>query len=992
MDIKQPENAERLYEEYCKPKFSRLLSSLGLSKNYIRATGNYLISESGERVLDCISGFGSAILGHNHPELIRALIEDLSAGVPIVAQGSIHSDTALLAERLNRFVPGDREYFVHFSNSGTESVEAAIKHAYKVHYDKIEKEYERITRILDDFYYQYENSEERPSLPDDKKLIDFRDDLDEYNLQQFESFKDKPVVISMKGAYHGKTASSLKVTFNKSFREPFEGLSAVQNVFIDPCNPQRIPEIVTQEVCAFYYPIVLNGAVTLKSIRMTRVMGLIFEPVMGEGGIIPLPDSTMGSLAKIHSELGLPYIIDEIQTGCGRLGEIFSYANTPLSSISPDYILLSKSLGGGVVKIGATLIRKDIYEQDFGILHTSTFGEDKLSSRTALKVLDLLTGENNAVLKTVKEKGDYLLRRLRAIQNDFPEVIKDVRGKGLMIGVEFTSLDARSPFFRAAGKQGVLSLLVSSYLMHHHRIRVLAPISTMLKGNPGKKRLSIIRIQPSALIEPEEMDRLVDALREACNIINSNNEYCLVGHLAGTPPSAEERKECLVFDARYPMNDAHRHIDARAGFVLHPTTVERLVEYYFPSFESYRWDREKLKSWWHSISRFLEPVHVKNEYISSNDFVIELSLVFVPYLPEYVMKASEAYLQKEIRDKIQDAVTIARELGDDNIPVSIVGLGAYTSIATRNGESTKYYEMPITTGNAYTVGLSIQGIMYAAERRGVDLREAVVAVVGAGGNIGSVVAQILAARVGRLMLIGSGNGAQSRFRLEYTRRQCIRELLDELAKLKLNAISKSPHHGKISRAVFEHLNGDRAASNGNPDQNGADDELLIAETEAYLAETETEELVALHTDLTRLKEADIIIVATNSPDESLIRPSDLKSGAIICGTSVPSNLSREFRDHPDLFAFDGGFASLPDDSVINFVGMPDDGLAYGCLAETLALGFDGQNHSFSKGAVTSKQVYRIMEIAQTYGFDLGTLKLDDRPVSIPTRTMEANHV
>lgn len=970
------------YENYCKPKLTQLFSSLGLSNNYVKATGNYLVTDCGKEILDCVSGFGSAILGHNHPDIISHLVENLTESTPIVAQGSIQSDAAELAERLNQYIPGSHDYLVNFSNSGAESVEAAIKHAYKVHYDKIEKEYERITRVLDDFYYQYENSETKPLLPENKKLIDFRDDLDEYNLEQFESFKNKPVVISFKGAYHGKTTSSLKVTFNKSFREAFEGLSAIQNSFIDRNNPERIPEILKQEVCTFYYPAIANNIVTLKPVTLTRVMGLIFELIMGEGGIIPLPDSTLEYMAKIYPSLGLPYIIDEIQTGYGRLGEIFSYAKTPLSTISPDYILLSKSLGGGVSKIGATLIKKDIYEQDFGILHTSTFGEDKLSSKTSLKVLDILTADNNAILNDVNLKGEYLIRKLGEVQKEYPEVIKEIRGKGLMIGVEFTSLDERSPFFRAAGKQGVLSLLVASYLMYHHKIRVLAPISTMLKGNPGKKRLSIIRIQPAAIIEQHEMDRLIDALSETCKIINNNNEFCLVGHLAGTPPTEEERKQCQYFEARYPMNDDYRHIDARVGFVLHPTTVEKLVEYYFPSFENYQWQKEGLKVWWNHISRFLEPVHVKNEYISSNDFIVEMALVFVPYLPDYVMQAKEAYLQKEIRDKIQDAVTIARELGDDNIPVSIVGLGAYTSIVTRNGESINYYEMPVTTGNAYTVGLSIQGVFYAAEQRGLDLSQAKVAVVGAGGNIGSVVAQILAPRVGQLMLVGSNTGQQSLFRLKYTHRQCIIEILNELSAITADYDQEPTQLGAAAKVIATYLKVKTTNFDGKPASQEKSNEVLADEVEEYLARTEMVQPFSLQTNFDQLKQADIVIVATNSADDALIKPSHVKSDAIVCGTSVPSNLSKEFREYSQILSFDGGFAKLPDDSCINFVGMPGDGMAYGCLAETLVLGFDGQNHSFSKGALTPEQVYRIMNIAQTYGFDLGTLKLDDKPLEI----------
>ena len=121
----------------------------------------------------------------------------------------------------------------------------------------------------------------------------------------------------------------------------------------------------------------------------------------------------------------------------------------------------------------------------------------------------------------------------------------------------------------------------------------------------------------------------------------------------------------------------------------------------------------------------------------------------VPFLPAYLievygkaMAANPSHHDlgrlEEAQDKIQDAVTMARELGDDHIPVSMVGLGAFTSILTDRGTSVNDYEVPITTGNAYTAGLMIEGIQEAAKLKSISLPDATAAVVGAAGNIGSV--------------------------------------------------------------------------------------------------------------------------------------------------------------------------------------------------------------------------------------------------------------
>ena len=956
-------SAKQSYKQFCKPKLAELLSALRLDMEFTEARGNYLYTDDGREVLDLVGGFGSTILGHNHPEVVGEAIHALQSGVPIHTQGSIRGASARLAERLSALADAHKNYVVNFSNSGTESVEAAIKHAYKKHFDKVLQEYERITRLLNDFYYRVEREQlelEFPGKNDD--LVDFRDDLDEYNLSQLESFQNNPEILAFKGSFHGKTSSSLKVTFNKSYREPFEGLSALRPNFLGFEDVERIPEIVSDRVCTFYYPVIEGTKVVLRAVTVTRVIAFLLEIVLGEGGIRPVPDATLEHLAGLAGHSSVPLVIDEIQTGCGRLGTVFAYHETPLGKIAPEYVTLSKALGGGVGKIGATLIREDIYDHDFGVLHTSTFGEDDLSSRLALKTLDIITRPDFA--ETVRDTGDYLCRQLTELKQEFPEIIQEVRGKGLMVGVELTTLHDRSPFFRATGKQGVLSLLVASYLLEHHGIRLLAPLTTILKGNPGKKRLSMLRIQPPATITREELGRLFTALREVFTIIRNNNEYCLIAHLVGETVAPAERQHPEHVPVSWPVLEETRHIDARTGFVVHPTTLENLVEYYFPSFAARDWQARALGDWWNLVSRFLEPVHVKSSYVTSDDFCLENSLVFVPYFPEYLVTRQAPHLRKEIRDKIQDAVTLAKELGDENIPVSIVGLGAYTSIATQNGLSINDYEMPVTTGNAYTTALSILGILEAARRTGLDLTRARVAVVGASGNIGLVVAQILAPRVGHLKLIGRDR-ERGVLRLRFARGECLKEVIKAVAELRAEGANLSAL-GQTARRIDTVLAD--APRYRDAIQAGTLSDANVRELEALLPAGAAIEIEA---GLTELKDCDIVAVATSSPDRNLIRPEMVKRGAIVCCTSVPTNLSAEFETRQSEFvAFDGGLARLPDGSELHFVGMPADGLAYGCLSETLVLGFDGQNHSFAKGVLTSSHVCQVMDMAQTHGFRL----------------------
>ena len=920
------------YRDSCKPKLAELLHCLGLDQSYVEARECALWTDAGRKITDFVGGFGVTIVGHNHPVLKDALVEALSSNVAVNAQGSIRAQAGRLGRRLSDLIPGGARYFACFTNSGAESIEAALKHAYKVHFDKVTLEYERISRILNDFYYAADELGVELEIPGGKSLIDFRDDVDDYNLAQLEHFQDRPTVIALKGAYHGKTTSALKVTFNKSYREGFQGLSSIDTVFIDPADIARIPEIVREKKSVFYYPVRNGTSVELRATQITTVMAVLFEPILGEGGIIPLPESTLEYLAEHHAKNRVPYIIDEIQTGCGRTGTFYAYEQTPLARISPEYVVLSKALGGGLTKIGATLIRKDIYDHDFGILHTSTFGEDDLSSVVASRFLDLLFADDGALLRRVRQQGAKLKSRLEELQREFPAIIREVRGRGLMLAVEFTELSGRSPFFRLSGKQGVLSLLVASYLLHHHGVRVLAPLTTMLKGNPGKARKSVIRIQPPALVSDEEIELLVAGLREALEVIDCNDEYCFVGHLLGREVSAAHRARPHSYPNAWPTREENRRFDSRTGFVIHPTSLETLSAYFFPSFADHEVDPARLRAWWDEIARFLEPVHVKSDYVSSNDFVIENNLVLVPYLPEYMMALKPAYRAKEIRDKIQDAVVLAKELGDDNIPLTMVGLGAYTSIVTNNGLTINDYEMAITSGNAFTVALTILGVKAALRARGKDYDTVSVAVVGANGSIGQAAARVLATHVGRLVLVGSSR-EDSLARLELTKKLCVEDA-------------------------------QRAKCAGGTDPG------RIA-------------LIEVSAKLDALADVDVVVLATNSADRSLLKPEMVRKDAVVCCTSVPSNLHPEFATSERL-AFAGGLARLPERSEIRFVGLPKHGMTFGCLAETLLLGFEGYNHSFTKGLLEPSLVEKTMSWAETYGFMLGPLTLDDREV-LPAR-------
>lgn len=1000
------------YAAYCRPKLSDLLESLGLNVAYTKARGAYLYMQGDDGadipVLDLVGGFGAALLGHNNAELKELITSRLDEDVPFLAQVSDRQEAGRLAEHLNQALPTDKKYLCHLTNSGAEAVEAALKHAYKVRFDALRRQFDRIARETESFFHKTEKYYPDIEIPGQgHDLGRFRDDLDEYNLAQFELFQKNPVVLALKGSFHGKTATALKVTFNKSYREGFEGLSAVRPQFLEFTDVERLEEIAQNHRIEFLLPKVADGRIVIDKVSCSMIIALCLEVIQGEGGIKPVPDAVLETLAAQHDRLGIPYLVDEIQTGCGRTGSFVAYGDGPLREIDPEYITLSKALGGGLVKIGAALIRDDVYDQNFGILHTSTFAEDDLGSIIASQVIDILTRDDNRFMRDVADKGEYMLTGLRKLQAKFPDVIRDVRGRGLMIGVEFGDLEDKSPLFRFGVRQGFLSLLVASYLLHHHRIRLLAPLTTLLKGNPGKKRLCILRIQPAADISRQNMDDVLAALDEVFTAISRNNECVLVGHLVGVPVSAAERKGPPRMGVTRPPSGRRVDFDARVGFVLHPVRIEQVLTYYFPSLKG-RVDRKTLSMWWTRLGRFLEPDVIHTAYIRSEGFVVEANFVSVPYLPRYLIDIYgkigrapnpprlDALRLEEVQDRIQDAVTTARELGDDHIPTSIVGLGAFTSIVTDRGATINDYEVPVTTGNAYTAGLMIQGILEAAELKHIALPNAKAAVVGAAGNIGSVLAAMLSSHVGSLKLIGR-DSEDAEERLRETRLLCLRYLARKareqvLATGDLSAICVGGLGDRILREiVFPALANRNEASAWRRVESWLHGRELATPELANLLEgaldrhggMEGNDYISIHTSVEAVRDCDIVTVATNSTEARLITPELVKKGSIVCCASVPSNLSATFKDHLyDHLVFDGGYARLPEGQSIDCIGLPANGLAYGCLSETLLLGFEGQNSSFARGPIKPEQVERILQMAELYGFALGDFKLNETPYPV----------
>ena len=217
-------------------------------------------------------------------------------------------------------------------------------------------------------------------------------------------------VIAFKGAFHGRTSGAVAVTDNPKIRSPFNSRHEVTFVEMNDITAVR------------------------EELSKGDIAAVIIEGIQGVGGIIIPDDCFMKELRVVTEEAGVPLILDEVQSGCGRTGKYFAHQWT---GIRPDIITMAKGMAGGF-PIGGVLISPE-FEPVKGMLGT-TFGGNHLAMAAAIAVADIIKDEN--LIANALEVGDYLKARLLASGSGRPDasshpMIKDVRGRGLMIGVEF---------------------------------------------------------------------------------------------------------------------------------------------------------------------------------------------------------------------------------------------------------------------------------------------------------------------------------------------------------------------------------------------------------------------------------------------------------------------------------------------------------------------------------------------------------------------------
>lgn len=358
--------------------------------------GNCFKDVKGKKYIDCLGGFGIYNVGHRNPKVIKAVTDQLKRQA-LHSQDLLDPLRAMLAKILADITPGDLKY-VFFTNSGTESVEAALKLA---------------------------------------KM---------YN-------SERTTFISTTRAFHGKSLGSLSGTAKGIFRKPFLPLiPGFRHVPFGDIDMMR----KTFETCA------LVGE---------DVAAVILEPIQGEGGIILPPDGYLKQVRELCDQYGALLILDEVQTGMGRTGKMFA---AELYDVVPDILCLAKAFGGGVMPAGAIVAREKVFKNWFEnpFLHTTTFGGNPLACAAAIATIDILLEEK--LPERAAEVGEYFLQGLKDAARGHEDKVLEIRGVGLMIGIEFHKEEIGYEVSKAMFDRGIL---VTGTLVNSKTIRIEPPLT-----------------------------------------------------------------------------------------------------------------------------------------------------------------------------------------------------------------------------------------------------------------------------------------------------------------------------------------------------------------------------------------------------------------------------------------------------------------------------------------------------------------------------------
>jgi 4-aminobutyrate aminotransferase len=395
-----------------------------------RAAGCMVEDVDGNVFLDCQAGVATASTGHCHPKVAAAVKEQVDVLVHMCGTDFHYPGYGELCSRLSRLAPGHDDWQVFLTNSGTEGIEAAIK-------------------------------------------------LSRY-------YTGRSQLIAFRGGFHGRSLGALSLTASKpKYREGFGPLlPGVHQAHYAHCSScpisRKFPEC---EVACVTESI--ERDLFAHTVPPAEVAAIIVEPVQGEGGYVIPPREFLVKLREICTTHGILLVFDEVQSGMGRTGKMFAADHF---GVVPDIIVLAKGLASGF-PLGAMMARRELMTWPAGS-HGSTCGGNPVCIAAALATLDLLETE---LCDNATQVGAHFLERLRGALAGVP-IVSEVRGLGLMIGIELATHEAADRVSNRCWEKGLLVL------------------------ECGKKA---IRMSPPLVVTREQVDVAVRVFAEACREVTA---------------------------------------------------------------------------------------------------------------------------------------------------------------------------------------------------------------------------------------------------------------------------------------------------------------------------------------------------------------------------------------------------------------------------------------------------------------------------------------
>lgn len=413
-----------------------------------KAKGSWVEDVEGNRYLDFLCGAGTLALGHNDDEVNKAMIDLISSGAPLHTLDLTTPVKDRFVETIFSILPEEMRGNVKIqfcSPSGTDATDAAIKLC--------------------------------------------------------KTATGRGSVIAFSGGYHGMGHGALSLTGNLNAKTKVQNLMpGVQ--FMPYPNSYRCPfglggEAGTDAAYAYFERMLKDP-----ESGVTKPAAVIIEPIQGEGGVIPAPRKFLQTIRRVTKELDIPMIVDEIQCGVGRSGQMFAFED---SGIIPDVILMSKAIGGSQ-PMSVVIYNKNLDKWTAGA-HAGTFRGNQLAMAAGTVVLKRVSDPE--FLASVREKGVHIHEAMNALKKEV-SIIGDVRGRGLMMGIEFIDPDGPKDVMGHPEPSGTIAAEVQKRCFEHKLI--------MEKGG---RNGSVMRCLCALNVSMEDIDTMIGIFSSVVREIDS---------------------------------------------------------------------------------------------------------------------------------------------------------------------------------------------------------------------------------------------------------------------------------------------------------------------------------------------------------------------------------------------------------------------------------------------------------------------------------------